>query len=229
MDLNTWINVVAVILVAATLYYQRRQTLLSERATPRLPSNYGWGARWIGAASLSILVLLAWGPTILTLAGVLPLDAPSLHGHIDGLSYGGELSFDGREPVAPVVLIAEITNTGRSSTIIRNFKLTMDLDGAKYPAQWVAITGKMDLLSDNEKVTIYPDNSLEDRAIIPVPQGGIVTGALVFVFPDIRPTALSPTASLIPHDGLLTHLSATGTSRQCVGQSSREADTQRGD
>jgi hypothetical protein len=37
---------------------------------------------------------------------------------------------------------------------------------------------------------------------------------------------LNPTASLILHDALLTDLSATGTSRQCVRQSPREADTQ---
>jgi hypothetical protein len=36
----------------------------------------------------------------------------------------------------------------------------------------------------------------------------------------------NPTASLILHDALLTDLPATGTSRQCVRQSPREADTQ---
>ena len=38
--------------------------------------------------------------------------------------------------------------------------------------------------------------------------------------------AISPTASLILHDCVLTHLSATGTSRQSVHQGLREADTQ---
>jgi hypothetical protein len=39
-------------------------------------------------------------------------------------------------------------------------------------------------------------------------------------------TTPNPTASLILHDGLLTHLSAARTSRQCVRQSPRKADTQ---
>lgn len=37
---------------------------------------------------------------------------------------------------------------------------------------------------------------------------------------------LSPIASLILHEGLLTHLSAARTSRQCVRQRSCDADTQ---
>ena len=59
--------------------------------------------------------------------------------------------------------------------------------------------------------------------------GGEVAEDAVELVMEPVPPRPNPTASLILHDGLLTHLSATGASRQSVRQSSREADTQRCD
>ena len=64
---------------------------------------------------------------------------------------------------------------------------------------------------------------------------GTTTRAVYSLFgsmscPDARLAfSLNPTASLNPPDYLLTHLSATRTSRHCVRQSPRKADTQRCD
>jgi hypothetical protein len=53
-----------------------------------------------------------------------------------------------------------------------------------------------------------------------------VSLSLILRCPVIFRNGLNPTASLILHGGLLTHLSAARTSRQCVRQSPRKADTQ---
>jgi hypothetical protein len=55
---------------------------------------------------------------------------------------------------------------------------------------------------------------------------GEATAIIAGMVGRVSVTALNPTASLILHDDLLTDLSATRTSRQCMRQSSREADTQ---
>jgi hypothetical protein len=85
---------------------------------------------------------------------------------------------------ARVIVFGSFVNSGQMPSIHHDWKLTAEMNGKPYTGELSTI-GQFSMVRDEGTTTYFPDDALYERALAPVPVGGIVQGILIFVFPKL--------------------------------------------
>jgi hypothetical protein len=100
---------------------------------------------------------------------------------------------------SPVVLVISIANVGHMQSTVDGWQLTIDLNRNKYYGMPVTLSPdtRVRLTSRGGAYHLSPGGWLYSKGLEPIEPGEMVTGFLIFQFPQLQPDAFArPTSKL---------------------------------
>jgi hypothetical protein len=101
------------------------------------------------------------------------------------ITHGGRfVTDDAPVEAARVVVFGSFVNSGQMPSVLYDWQLTAEMNGKMYKGE-PSTLGQFTITEKDRTITYFADDALYERALTPVPIGGIVQGVLLFVFPKL--------------------------------------------